>query len=442
MRSLRNTALNLFTSLGMNVIQLGIGVILARTLGPYGNGERASVLLWPLMLSWACGLSFGQANAYLAASRPELRASLFANSIWMALIVGLPFTALAVTILPHFVHLTVHNRALFLFSMWMLPVSLLSDYLGWLIYGGAKFGKFSLFRIAPQLVTVIALLGFWAFHCVTVQTAILSTWAGSYTALAFALVTLVRDLGWRLRPDWGLVKQSLDYAWRVHLGTLANTANGRLDQLLMTAMVSPQALGLYVFAVTFSELLHQCACSISMVLFPKVAAETDSRKQAAHAAMSVRWTLIIGIVGGSALYLIAPVLVPLVWGHKFAGSVPAIYWLLPGVVALGVGTNISAALRAAGKPMTTSTAEAASLVVMCILLLTLLPRWGIVGASIASTCGYFVNLFVLIYYFAREFGKDSIASMRPSAADLAYARTALVNIKSRKNAAASEAASL
>ena len=291
-----------------------------------------------------------------------------------------------------------------------------------------------------QLVTAICLIGLWALHLLSVPSAILATWAGTYTALAFAISALGRAQKFQLRPDWGLIKQSMHYASRVHLGTLASAANCRLDQLLMSGMVSTTALGLYVFAVTFAELLNQGATAISLVLFPKVAAEKDPVKQAEHAATSVRWTLIIGVLGGSALYLIAPVLIPLVWGHKFAGSVPAVHWLLPGIVALGVCNILSASLRASGKPLLTSVAEIASLVVMITLLLTLLPRLGIVGASIASTCGYFVNLAVLMFYFTREFGRATLASMRPNRGDIVYARKAIIHLRQRKAPAASEIA--
>jgi O-antigen/teichoic acid export membrane protein len=444
MRSIRNTALNLFTSVGMTVIQILIGAILNRTVGPGGRGEMQTVTMWALLLSWAVGLSFGQANAYKGAADPERRPALFANSLWLALFIGIPCGLAASAILPHYVHLTDENRFLFLFSLWALPISMLSDYYGWLLYSDAKFGKFNLFRITPQLVVSVSLLLLWAFHLLTVRTAILATWTGSYVALGYAIVMLVRAGYGRLKPDWALAKDSLIYSSKVHLGTLANAANGRLDQLLMSTsvMITTHSLGLYVCAVTYSELLNQTASAISLVLFPKVAAEKDPAKQAEHAAMSVRWTLIIGALGGLFLFFAAPVIVPLINGASFMGAIPAIHWLLPGIVAMGVCAILSASLRGAGKPGLTSIAEGVSVTVMLTLLLALLPRLGIVGASVASTCGYFVNMLVLIYFFKREFGGASIASMRPTGADIVYARNAIVNFKRRKGAVSSEAAPL
>src|SRR6201999_1772795 len=73
------------------------------------------------------------------------------------------------------------------------------------------------------------------------------------TALV-ASIPLLRIIP-KLRPlqfDRALAKASIPFGFKAWLGGLGNLVNVRLDQVLMTRMVAPSELGLYVVAVNMS----------------------------------------------------------------------------------------------------------------------------------------------------------------------------------------------
>jgi len=417
MAFLRNTALTCATTFGVTAVNLLTGMLLAHTLGPTGRGLMVPVLLWPQMLSWGAGLSLNFANLYFGAAEPQTRRRLLANSLCAALILGGLAGAGAALVLPRFLPLTNAQRPLLTISLLLLPVSVFADAGLALLMSTHRFDRVSLVRACPPLVTAACLILFWLTHVLSVTSAILATWAGGYTAVGLIVWFLVRQGYVGARPDGPLLRRTLRYGVRTHLGTLASLANTRLDQLLMTALVAPRTLGLYAFATTLAEMLNQVASATALVLTPKVAGEADALAQRGIAVKSARWVLLLGVAGAAVLYVAAPALTGLLWGSRFLPAVPTVRVLLPGVVAAGLASALGAALRGAERPLPSTIAELASLSVMVPLLWLLLPRYGIFGAGIASTAAYLLRCAVLVVCFERHFGPGSVQAIRPTRDD-------------------------
>lgn len=417
MTLVRNAAYSLISGAGITLIGLLTGILQARALGPVGRGLMTTVVLWPTMLAWAGEISLGFANIYFAAAEPSATRRLFANSFWAALVLGILVGVCGVFVLPCFVLLTGEQHLLLTISLLLLPLTLWADFGVTLIWGRSRFAFLSIVRACPPLITALGLFVLWKTHTLTVTTAIVATWAGGWVSFAATLWFLARERWVQFRPDMALFRRSLAYSSRIHIGTLANLANGRLDQLVMTAVVTPRALGLYAVAVTFSDLLNQAATAISMALLPQVAGEKDEETRFRLAVQSAKWTLLFGILGAIFLFCLSPQIVKVLWGNRFAEAVPTIRVLLPGTLALGLYSSMCASLRGAHKPMAGTIAELASLAVMLPLLWFLLPRFGIFGAGLASTCGYIVSFIVILHHFVATFGKNTLRGLCPNHRD-------------------------
>lgn len=431
MSFLVNTLITLSSSLGMTILGLLTSVLLARTLGPSGRGLMVTVLLWPQILVWAGGLSLGYSNIYYAAAEPQARRGLFGNSVWAALVLGSVTGIMALLLLPHFVPLTRQQYILLEISLITLPIGIGTDYAISLLQGTSQFGRLSFVRIVSPLITAACLLLCWMTHTLTFTSAIVAAWIGTWISSSLVLRMLIKEGYFSLRLDKALLRRSFSFSSRIHIGSLAGLANGRLDQLMMTALVAPRALGLYAIAVTFSEMLRQFAIAVTTVLYPKVAGEATPEIRRETAVRTTRWMLLITCAGAAFIFFLAPVLVPVLWGPRFSDSIRTLQVLLPGTVALSVGVTMAASLHGAGRPGVSTVAEVASLVVMVPLLYFLLPRMGIFGAGLASTCGYSINFLVISYYFAQTFGRKSLLEVRPTIEDWKFALSVLTAVRRR-----------
>jgi O-antigen/teichoic acid export membrane protein len=160
-------------------------------------------------------------------------------------------------------------------------------------------------------------------------------------------------------------------------------------------------LGLYVVAVTVSLALGFLPQAFAMVT---LAAGSNLPREGAKAAIanSFRTSLVWLVAGCSALFVIAPRLITLVFGAKFMGSGFACRILLPGSIALGLNQVLYEGARSLNDPALPSYSEGLAAVLTCLGLNLLLPRFGFLGAAIASTLAYTSSLvFTLALYRLR-----------------------------------------
>lgn len=431
MSFLRNTTITFGSNLGMALLGLLTGTLLARSIGPEGRGLMTTILIWPQMLAWAGGLSLGYANIYYGSSDFTVRRQLFANSFWIALVLGICVGGLSTFIIPHFALLTQQQHMLLLISLWTLPLGFWMDYATSLLNSTGHFERLGIVRLASPAFAAVCLVFLWKMHSLTVLSAVLTAWAGSWLQFVLTIHYLGTYGCISFRPNLALLHRSLSYSSKMHIGTLAGLTTGRLDQLVMTAIIAPKALGLYAFSVTLSEMLRQISASVVTVLYPKLSGEMSDDERGELAVKSTRWMLIIVSFSALLLFFIAPWIVPFIWGSRFVEAIPTLNILLPGTLALCVGITMVTSLRGAGKPGVTTAAELASLAVMMPLLWRLVPEMGIFGAGLASTCGYTVYCIVAAYYFKKTFGKDTLSNLCPTIHDWHYACFTFRNLRAK-----------
>jgi O-antigen/teichoic acid export membrane protein len=92
------------------------------------------------------------------------------------------------------------------------------------------------------------------------------------------------------------------------------------------------------------------------------------------------FAVVVGLAAGP--------LIRLLFGASFLPAVPALLWLLPGIVMLSVNTIYMNYFASTGMPPVTILAPAAAALFNVGLNLALIPRLGIVGASISSVAAY------------------------------------------------------
>jgi O-antigen/teichoic acid export membrane protein len=114
--------------------------------------------------------------------------------------------------------------------------------------------------------------------------------------------------------------------------------------------------------------------------------------------------------------LAAPWVVPLLFGPTFNGSVIALQWLLPGIVSMSFYKLTAPLVVQGGLIRFNLYAISIAALITVVLDFWLIPQWGIVGASVASSIAYF-SLLVLPCWVIRTKMKISVRDMfllRPS----------------------------
>ena len=233
---------------------------------------------------------------------------------------------------------------------------------------------------------------------------------------AYFVRALWRDLGSGRGPSG--IRTVIRYSFPAYLANLLQFLNYRLDLFLVASLIGVRAVGLYALAVSLAQLIWLVSNSAAVVLLPRVASEVDTpADNARRVAQVARLVLLISLVAGLGVAVLAPVLLPLVYGLPFRESVEPLIYLLPGVIAFSVVNVLASYIAGVGRPQINLIVSGAGLAITLILDLTLIPAIGIRGAALASTMSYLLSTLLTVAIFARMTGLRPIEVLVPTAAD-------------------------
>jgi len=217
----------------------------------------------------------------------------------------------------------------------------------------------------------------WVAGQLTIATASFTLICAQIVATLVALVAVWNQLRPRWEPSWPEFKASMGYALRDYPGGIANFTTLRLDQLMLGAMASSAAIGLYVVAVRLSEVTTLAADALAGALMPEVASSRASKSAESLWARSLRLTIYIHVLILAPLWLAAPFILKTLFGEAFLPATGAFRWLLLAAAVWGSGSIVISGLRGFGYPGLSTTARFSSALVTAIALPILLPRLGI-----------------------------------------------------------------
>lgn len=385
-RSLRQVVLSSVGARAANVLLGALaGVIVARVLAPDGRGAYAVVVTAAGTAVALSHLSIEQAHLALWRETDRRRA-IVANAVALSLVMGV-LAALAAFVVVQALgaaRLPVYSDVGLAVALAAVPAALLALYTNSLVALSSRVDALNRGMLLSAVSQTLALVGLAAVDRLTV-TAVVVVWA--LTTAVPLLVTLpvlrprVRDLSVQV------LRAEVSRGLRYHAGVALLFLLFRVDVFLVNGYRTQEEVGLYALAVTLAELVYLVSDSVAQAIVARQASG-DEHASTAVTTLAMRVTLCGGGVAVAGLAAVSPVLVPAVYGEAFAGSVPALLVLLPGVLALAVSRPVTALLAARDLPRVVVALSVGAFLLNVVLAVLLIPRLGIVGASLASTLAY------------------------------------------------------
>jgi O-antigen/teichoic acid export membrane protein len=363
-------------------------LILARALGPSGRGTIAFITVTVLVAARVAGLGMGEATAFFVARRPEARGALFVNAVIFMLgsaLLAATVACGALVALGEDRPAGIGGRELAIIAAATL-ISALGDAGYVFLLGSGRLRAVALITASASWLYPLFLVALWSTVGLTVLRAALA-WAAAESARALVyLGQSKRGLPLR-RPHPGLLVEAIRFGSRAWIGSLARFLNFRTDQLLMGFLASEAALGIYAVAVNASEVLLYLPAATATALLP-AAARTEGGLRTEQALRAFRSAAVVTAAAALVGALLGPVLLPLIFGAAFEGSVTPFLWLLPGALGFAATAVFSYALVAGASPGLSSVGPLVSLALGVVLDLILIPRFGASGAAAAASAAF------------------------------------------------------
>jgi O-antigen/teichoic acid export membrane protein len=374
------------------------GVVSARLLGPQGRGQLQALIMWPSVLMMLGAMGINQAIVFHVGKR------LFdVSEVWTGtLVIGLLQSAFVISAGILLLPTVLRNypgvvRQYSLIYLMFAPIIMAGGYPVSILQGKLDMASYNLVRCMPGFVYALGLAALATLRKGSLGEVLVFLLLGPVTATAVAYALLLKKD--KLRLAWNRVAAVTlsKYGFKTQFESVNSYINQRVDQLLLSLFVPPRELGLYVVAVTLSLAVSFFPQAMGIVTLASGSNLPPSEAREAI-SQSFRLSLVWLLLLCTGIFIVAPQLIGFFFGAKFAGSVLACRILLPGTAFLGLRQVLYEGARALGKPVVPSYAEGLGTLVTIAALYFLLPRYGFVGAAIASTLAYGTSfVFVLLF---------------------------------------------
>jgi len=409
-----------FLTGGITALSLLTGPLQARALGPSGRGELAAIAVVGAFLPVIAGLGlefFVARETARGAPKGDLIGTVGLTTLLVGLLIaplGFPISAL----LAHGRH-TVYIFILLQFLL--LPLSLLGQGLYYMLVGLERWSYITAIRVIASVGPVPVIVVLFVLHAMTVRAVAVATVLTSLLSLIPGLLAVRRVRGFHFRMP--MLRVAIPFSLKTWLGTLAVLTNGRIDQLLMIGLTSSRQLGLYAVAVTATSLSNQIVSSLSSPLLARVAGGERHLVRRA-----VRVTLLLVMIVNACVAVVAPFLIPLLFGSSFSDSVPMMLILLVASLPLCVTLVLTPATVADGNPAVPAIGEGMTLLITIPGLLLVLPSLGGTGAALVSLVAYGFDAVYQLWRARANFGGAYHEYVIPRSADVAWTRNRVADV--------------
>lgn len=405
-----------------------LSVVLARTIGPSGNGQFA--LLATLTGLAAMAVSLGLASGFtFEVSRGRwdvghaFRTAYLAGFVLGAIgfLAGLAFWALT----RHSVFEGI-GLVLAVLALASLPPVLAYQYADAILLARERYEGYAALELAHSATLLVVGAGLAIPFGVT--GAVIGLPAAALAGAMTGVVLLARDRGREAsRRDPEPLRRAIRFGLQSWGANLFQQVNYRLDVVILGGFATASAVGVYSIALTITGVAWVLPQALQTVLFPRVASldeasavgQIAARESDAALAKATRHGVLLTLPAGLLIAALLLVAVPLLYGPKFTETIKLGFVLLPGVLLLGIGKVLSSAIAGRGHPRYTLYTAVASLPVTLGLYFWLIPAYHAWGAAAASSISYALSALLALFFFRRVTRIPLREALVPGADDVA-----------------------
>ena len=386
------------------VVGIGVSIIVARYLGPKGKGILSTLLTFSSFHYALFFLGTPTALQYFIASRKYQIKEIIGTFCAFTLSFYFPLTFLLIILAPYLTSSFLKGVPSLL-----LRVSLLVSLTGYFVPLGSTLSALRRYKFLFLMDTVSLLLrlALLSSFLIILKWGVWGAFASDWLltpisiALSFHFLNDVVHLSFfSPRLNILIIKNMLMYGILNFVAGILWRVNARFDVFFVNTYWGASAVGLYMTGVNYTELMRLFSDAISYVLFPQVSS-IPSEEARKLTSLLTRLLLLYYLVLAPIIYLLAPLIIPFFFGSAFRPSVSVIPYLLPGIISWMYYGLLGQHFLGRGFPQYNLYGNLTGSIFTILLDFLLIPRWGIIGASIASSIAYTLTFLVVLHFFKK-----------------------------------------
>jgi len=406
------------------ILGVGSGIVVARMLGPEKRGYFGLIVMACSLLFALGHLGIGSGIAYYTGKKTYDRKKILKFLVFSALTLG---TVLSVIFYFTYGYIkdiwTDIPQSLMLIGLVSVPFYFLYSFLDRFLLASLRIKQANITRVFNSFFYLLMLVVFvWALKGGIRETvAVYSVSFIVSSILGFVLFTKeFRPMG---KLDLSMTGPFFNYGVRAYIIVIFNFLNYKLGIILIKHFLTVSDVSYFQIATGIAQRFWYFPNAMGALLFPTLLAmEKGSAEFSAKICRNNMFLMVILAV--IAIFIIRPVVV-LLYGKEYEAVSYALYSLLWGIVIFPFYRFLVAFFASEKKLGIGIFASIVGIIVNIIANVLLIPRYGIVGAGVASSISYSVLSIILLLFF-RAYTKIRFREILvPNSEDFRmYARTA------------------
>ncbi|MCB5263075.1 MAG: polysaccharide biosynthesis C-terminal domain-containing protein [Candidatus Cloacimonetes bacterium] len=408
----KNIGHNFFTQILKIIFGVFTGVIVARTLGPEGQGYIAYILLVFNLLGGFGHFGLSSAVTYFQKKSAFDRTQIYSSNVNTLSLISLVLVGLVALARARGLLLDSYSTVYIVGGVFLMVSTIFTNHhQAWLV-GDEKIIQNNNIGLIVFFLRSLAIVVFWLL--------------GLLTPLSFFCIMVVSMLLWFIIIQLALKEKYLclvslpalkaefkygAYGWWSALFAYLLL---RVDQIMIKQYLGVSELGIYSIAVIIAELMFLLPTAITSALIGRLYNLPETDNGSVLTARTIRLSfyvcLILSFVG-----ILGSFLIPFVYGAAFARASSVTIILLPGVLFACIPRIASPWFYVQGKPHIHLWITFCTFALNLGANLILIPKMGIKGAALATTISYagFGIWYVLQLALGEKFGFAALLKPNP-----------------------------
>lgn len=394
----KNIIQTIFVKGGILLLNFAVTIFVARLWGAEGKGVVAIFAADLSLIAIFCNI-FTSSSASYYLKRVGASALMTQAYLWVAIISGVLAIALSF-----------YNKGVSL----TLPLFIVSIFLGYITFHSSLFlgaQKVPYYNLLTFLQPLLLLVFMFVINYCDTSIVYYSYFYAQIISLVIVFIIskiLMRKTFGRLKfiLDKAVVKQSFLFGWQTELSSVFQLLNYRLSLYVLGIMMDMSVVGVFSIGMSVGEAIWVFSRSISLVQYSNVLKSGNTAEAKKETSRVALYALYASIACLAIIALLPKEFFSFIFkGEEFEYAKRCVLLMSPGILAIALTNVYGNYFSAIGCLKILILKSGAGLVATIILVLILIPRYGIDGACISNTISYIISSLILTIAFFSK-GKD------------------------------------
>jgi O-antigen/teichoic acid export membrane protein len=428
MKFVLQNILNLVGSFFLGVINLVIGILLARYLLPEGVGQYQVIVSTVTLVVALLTMGVGQASIYYL-NNLKYDAKLIVSMVFKFALIVSVLTILVLFVLLRFpAYFGKLSKPLIIICSLQGVGFVLFELLYPVLVAFMQIKRYVIIRLLPRFIILILTVIFIGMSNLNLWNSLFFVTFGHIVA-ALILVYFLKDYIFNgPRIDSKVFGSMFVYGLKVNLNSIMVIMCGEIGILLLRLLSRDDfaEVGYYSRAIRFGAILLLVSSSFGPLLFSKWSS-IDFEHRLRQAELVNRFFSTFCLIAVGVVIIFAKQIILLLYGADFLPAVVMLQILIVGIAARFLLVPIFQIFFSSGYPSLTGINLMLNLLTMFVCMLILVPKYKGLGAAISFTAGNLAGLVLGTLIGHIKYGVRIQRSLFVTVSDMSYLAKSLLS---------------